>query len=117
MVSPVAHTFAGFWTFLLFAERTKIRLRDEWRRYAGYLCLLVFVAKLADLDFIPELLFQKDYHRGFSHSLLAAICLVSSGLDLENHGHFLVEHSHLLRCLRVASRYRFLHRYALRLES
>lgn len=73
MASPVAHTFAGFWTFLLFAERTKIRLHDEWRRYAGHLCLLVFVANLADLDFIPELFFHRDYHRGFSHSLLAAI--------------------------------------------
>lgn len=73
MASPVAHSFAGFWTFLLFAEQTKIRLRDQWRRYVGQLCLLVFLANLADLDFLPELLFHKDYHRGFSHSLLAAI--------------------------------------------
>jgi inner membrane protein len=73
MASPVAHTFAGFWTFLLFAERTKIQLRGEWRRYAGHLCLLAFVANLADLDFLSELLFHKNYHRGFSHSLLAAI--------------------------------------------
>jgi inner membrane protein len=73
MASPVAHSFAGFWTFLVFAERAKIRLRDQWRRYVGHLCLLVCVANLPDLDFIPELLFHKDYHRGFSHSLLAAI--------------------------------------------
>jgi inner membrane protein len=73
MASPVAHSLAGCWTFLLFAERTKIRLRSEWRRYAGTLCLLVSVANLADLDFIPELLFHRDYHRGFSHSLVAAV--------------------------------------------
>src|SRR5467141_3544791 len=59
--------------FLLFAEQMKIRLRDHCRRYVGQLCLLVLVANLADLDFLPELLFHKDYHRGFSPSLLAAI--------------------------------------------
>jgi len=73
MASPVAHSFAGFWTFLLFAEQMKIRLHEQWRRYRGQLCLLVLVANLADFDFLPELLFHKDYHRGFSHSLLAAI--------------------------------------------
>jgi len=79
MASPVAHSFAGFWTFLLFADQMKIRLREQWRRYMGQLGLLVFVANLADFDFLPELLFHKDYHRDFSHSLLAAI-LVSSAL-------------------------------------
>ena len=57
----------------------KIRLCEQWRRYMGQLCLLVFVANLADFDFLPELLFHKDYHRGFSHSLLAAV-LASSVL-------------------------------------
>jgi inner membrane protein len=73
MASPVAHSFAGFWSFLVFAEHMKVRLREQWRRYMAQLCLLVFVANLADLDFLPELLFHRDYHRGFSHSLLAAI--------------------------------------------
>jgi inner membrane protein len=79
MASPVAHSFAGFWTFLLVAEQMKIRLREQWRRYSGQFCVLVFVANLADCDFLPELLFHKDSHRGFSHSLLAAI-LISLGL-------------------------------------
>jgi membrane-bound metal-dependent hydrolase YbcI (DUF457 family) len=79
VASPVAHSFAGFWSFLLFAEHMKIRLRDQWRRYTGQLCLLLCVANLADFDFLPELLYHKDYHRGFSHSLLAAI-LVSLAL-------------------------------------
>ncbi len=35
--------------------------------------MLVFVANLADLDFLPELFFRQDIHRGPSHSLLAAI--------------------------------------------
>src|SRR5919204_5929166 len=73
MASPVAHSFAGFWSFLVFAEHMKVRLCEQWRRYMAQLCLLVFVANLADLDFLPELLFHRDYHRGFSHSLLAAI--------------------------------------------
>jgi inner membrane protein len=73
MASPVAHSFAGFWTFLLLMDQLKIRLRERWKKYVGQLCLLVFVANLADLDFAPELLFHKDYHRGFSHSLLAAV--------------------------------------------
>jgi len=73
MASPIAHSFAGFWSFVLFAEQMKIRLGEQWRRYMAQLCLLICVANLADLDFIPELLFHKDYHRGFSHSLLAAI--------------------------------------------
>lgn len=73
MASPVAHSFAGSWTFLLFAERMKIPLREQWHRYFGQLLLLIFIANLADLDFIPQLLFHKDYHRGFSHSLLASV--------------------------------------------
>ena len=73
MASPIAHSFAGLWTFLLLAQRMKARLGNQWHNGLRRLCLLVLVANLADLDFVPELLSGKDFHRGFSHSLLAAI--------------------------------------------
>jgi len=73
MASPVAHSFAGFWSFLLFAKQMKIALGEQWRKYVGQLCLLVLVANLADFDVIPSLLLHKDFHHRASHSLLAAI--------------------------------------------
>lgn len=73
MASPVAHSFAGLWSFLLLAQQRKIRLSDQWRRYLGQLCLLVLLANLADFDFIAGLIVGRDLHRGFTHSLLAAI--------------------------------------------
>jgi membrane-bound metal-dependent hydrolase YbcI (DUF457 family) len=45
----------------------------QWLKRFGQLCALVFVANLADLDFLPELLFGKNIHRGPSHGVLAAI--------------------------------------------
>jgi membrane-bound metal-dependent hydrolase YbcI (DUF457 family) len=72
MASPVAHSFAGFWTFLLLITRDRAA-SSRWLKRLGQLCMLVFVANLADFDFLPELLFRQDIHRGPSHSLLAAI--------------------------------------------
>ena len=71
MASPVAHSFAGFWTFVILIVRRNASGR--WLRRLGQLCMLVFVANLADFDFLPELLFRQDIHRGPSHSLLAAV--------------------------------------------
>jgi membrane-bound metal-dependent hydrolase YbcI (DUF457 family) len=73
MASPVAHSFAGLWTFLLLADRLKLHLIEQWRKRLAQLGMLVLVANLADFDFIPELLFRQDYHRGFSHSLLSPV--------------------------------------------
>src|SRR5438034_1262118 len=33
MASPIAHSFAGFWTFLVFAKQLQIRLAAQWRQY------------------------------------------------------------------------------------
>lgn len=67
VASPVAHSLAGFWTFLLLTARSKMRLIVACRRYLPQLILLVFLANLADVDFLFGL------HRGFTHSLAAAI--------------------------------------------
>ncbi|MGI9115208.1 MAG: hypothetical protein DLM52_03200 [Chthoniobacterales bacterium] len=82
MASPVAHSFAGFWTFLLLVQRRGLGLTQPWRTRLAQVSVLTLVANLADFDFVPELLFRRDYHRGFSHSLVAAIiaALVFAGI-------------------------------------
>jgi len=73
VASPVAHSIAGFWTFLLLTARSKMRLITACRRYLPQLILLVVVANLADVDFLFGL------HRGFTHSLAIAV-LVALGV-------------------------------------
>ena len=67
MASPVAHTFAGFWTFLLLTSRLKVRLVTACRQYLPQLILLILLANLADVDFLFRI------HRGFTHSLAVAV--------------------------------------------
>jgi membrane-bound metal-dependent hydrolase YbcI (DUF457 family) len=67
VASPVAHTFAGFWTFLLLTSRLKVRLVTACRQYLPQLILLMVLANLADVDFLFGI------HRGFTHSLAIAV--------------------------------------------
>src|SRR5262245_16535712 len=67
VASPVAHTFAGFWTFLLLTSRLKVRLVTACRQYLPQLILLILLANLADVDFLFGI------HRGFTHSLVVAV--------------------------------------------
>jgi membrane-bound metal-dependent hydrolase YbcI (DUF457 family) len=67
VASPVAHSFAGFWTFLLLVAKRKIWLSQQWRQYLPHLVVLVLLANLADVDFFI------GHHRGPTHSLEAAI--------------------------------------------
>jgi membrane-bound metal-dependent hydrolase YbcI (DUF457 family) len=67
VASPVAHTFAGFWTFLLLTSRLKVRLVTACRQYLPQLILLILLANLADVDFLFGI------HRGFTHSLAVAV--------------------------------------------
>lgn len=67
MASPVAHSFAGFWTFLLLTSRLRVRLLTACRQYLPQFILLVVLANLADVDFLFRL------HRGFTHSLAVAV--------------------------------------------
>jgi membrane-bound metal-dependent hydrolase YbcI (DUF457 family) len=80
VASPIAHTFAGVWTSLLLTHQLPYRALDWWRPYLPKLLVLIFLANLPDLDFVMELGFRaNELHRGFSHSLLAAV-LVSVAL-------------------------------------
>jgi membrane-bound metal-dependent hydrolase YbcI (DUF457 family) len=75
MASPIAHSFAGFWTFLLFAKQLQIRLAAQWRQYLPRLGLLVLIANLPDFDFPISLtlLGNASLHHQFTHSLSAAV--------------------------------------------
>ena len=75
MASPIAHSFAGFWTFLVFAKQLQIRLPVQWRQYVLKLGVLVLLANLPDFDFPISLalLGNDSLHHGFSHSLAADV--------------------------------------------
>lgn len=75
MASPVAHSIAGFWTFLLLTARLKVRLTTACRRYLPQLLLLILLANLADVDFLFGLGSTTNanaFHHGFTHSFAAA---------------------------------------------
>jgi membrane-bound metal-dependent hydrolase YbcI (DUF457 family) len=75
MASPIAHSFAGFWTFLLFAKQLQIRLTVHWRKYLLPLGVLVLLANLPDFDFLISLalLGNASLHHEFTHSLVAGV--------------------------------------------
>jgi membrane-bound metal-dependent hydrolase YbcI (DUF457 family) len=76
VASPVAHSFAGFWTFLLLTARLKGRLATACGQYLPQLVLLVLLANLADVDFLIGLGTEANanaLHHGFTHSLAAAV--------------------------------------------
>src|SRR5437660_12898607 len=73
MASPIAHSFAGFWTFLLLTARLKVRLITACRQYLPQVVLLLLLANLPDIDFLFGLATDANaLHRGFTHSLAAA---------------------------------------------
>jgi membrane-bound metal-dependent hydrolase YbcI (DUF457 family) len=75
MASPIAHSFAGFWTFVCQRGHFKTQLSTHWREYLLRLGVLILLANAPDLD----LLLGNAVHRGFTHSLTAAV-LVSLAL-------------------------------------
>jgi membrane-bound metal-dependent hydrolase YbcI (DUF457 family) len=76
MASPIAHSFAGFWTFVCRRGDFRQRLATHWREYLLPLGVLIALANAPDLD----LLLGNAVHRGFTHSLTAAT-LVSLALS------------------------------------
>jgi membrane-bound metal-dependent hydrolase YbcI (DUF457 family) len=81
MASPIAHSFAGFWTSLALRGRSKTRLTADWRYHLSRLGVLIILANAADLDlFLPPGFPNNILHRGFTHSLTVAI-VVSLGLS------------------------------------
>jgi inner membrane protein len=78
VASPIAHSFAGFWIFLALVARVRTRLAAQLRQHLPQLVVLVVVANLPDFDFIPGFVLEgnaNSLHRGFSHSLLAAVVI------------------------------------------
>jgi membrane-bound metal-dependent hydrolase YbcI (DUF457 family) len=75
VASPIAHSFAGFWTFLLFAKQLQLRLSRQWRSWLAWLGLLIVAANLPDFDFVISfaVLGNDKLHHEFSHSLTAAV--------------------------------------------
>ena len=67
MPLPVIHTFAGYSIYKLSKKSN-----SKWRWIP--LCVSIFLANLPDLDFLPGVLAGEAtlFHRGFSHSLMAA---------------------------------------------
>lgn len=82
MASPVAHSFAGFWTFLLFAKQLRLRISLQWRSWLAQLGLLIVVANLPDFDFVISfaVLGNARLHHEFTHSVTLAV-LVSLALS------------------------------------
>jgi membrane-bound metal-dependent hydrolase YbcI (DUF457 family) len=81
MASPIAHSFAGFWTSVALRRRFKTPLTAHWRQYLPRLAVLVAVANAPDLDlFLPPGFPNNALHRGFTHSLTVAI-LISLALS------------------------------------
>ncbi len=115
MASPVAHSFAGFWTFLLFARQLQIRLAAQWRQYLPQLGILVLLANLPDFDLFISfaLLGNGELHHGFTHSLavgvlvaLALSCVwrITTGFWRSALLYFIAYGSHLLIDLCTGSR-------------
>lgn len=77
MPSPIAHSVSGYAIARLPCFRDSILQR--WLMSPLALVYSVLVASLPDLDFVPQLVTGLRFHRGPSHSLLAAL-LVSSFL-------------------------------------
>ena len=77
MASPIAHTFAGFWIFLILAAQLKTRLATQWREWLPRLSVLILVANLPDLDFLFYCFDRnaKNLHHSFTHSLAFAILI------------------------------------------
>ncbi len=81
MASPIAHSFAGFWTFLALRVRSKTRLATHWHQYLPQLGVLILLANLPDLDLLITPGFPANaLHRGFTHSLAVAT-LISLALS------------------------------------
>ena len=68
MASPIAHSFAGFWTLACQRGHFKTQLTAHWRQCLLPLGVLILLANAPDLD----LLLGNAVHRGFTHSLMAA---------------------------------------------
>jgi hypothetical protein len=103
MASPIAHSFAGFWTFLFFAKQLQVRLSAQWRQYLLHLGVLVLLANLPDFDFpISLALFGNAslHHEFFSSGRARG---AGCKLRVADRTGFLVKCDDLLRGIRLTS--------------
>jgi membrane-bound metal-dependent hydrolase YbcI (DUF457 family) len=79
MPSPIGHTLAGCAVALALTP-PQMSQSQAWQAWA----LCVISANLADMDFIPGLITgdPRHFHRGPSHSLMAAIVVAGLGASL-----------------------------------
>jgi hypothetical protein len=75
VASPIAQTFAGFLTFLVLAAQLKTRLAAQWRQWLPRTGVLILLANLPDLDFLPVCFDGNatNLHHSFTHSLTVGI--------------------------------------------
>ena len=72
MPSPIAHSITGYVISKQFLACDRALQTGLSRRML--LGWTVFIANVADLDFIPHLISGVDAHRGFTHSLVFGVC-------------------------------------------
>ncbi|MGJ3247045.1 MAG: metal-dependent hydrolase [Elainellaceae cyanobacterium] len=72
MPSPIAHSITGYVILKSFSARDRSLSKEIPRKilFAG----AIIAANVADLDFIPQVMFGADFHRGFTHSLAVSVC-------------------------------------------
>lgn len=79
MPSPIAHSVSGYAILCLWSQTSSLRLKlpRRWLLFYG-----IFVAVMADLDFLPQILTGDRYHHGFTHSITFAlgVALVAWGI-------------------------------------
>lgn len=72
MPSPIAHSISGYAILRLWSNNANVssrrRLPGRWLLFYG-----VFIAVMADLDFIPQIVTGDRYHHRFSHSITFAV--------------------------------------------
>ena len=70
MPSPIAHSISGYAITRLWSKdaSSSLKLPPRWLSFYG-----IFIAVMADLDFIPQILTGEPYHHRFTHSITFAI--------------------------------------------
>lgn len=69
MPSPIAHAVSGYVLAKVLPQQQKLK----WRKKRDEIFYPVFIATVADIDFIPQLITGENYHRGLTHSLIFTI--------------------------------------------
>jgi hypothetical protein len=72
MPSPLAHSVTGYAISKLPPLGRKVTLGTP--KIIVLIFYVIFVANVADLDFIPQLLIGQNYHHGLTHSLIFVLC-------------------------------------------